>query len=324
MTSEARPQTEKAEKAADDSAPPSADDPRISELRSQVDELRLTLHRIQSSRGWRFLEALRKGRRRIFPDRLWSRLVLRPRREPRQMYTNSRVRLKNRILGRIPIPPGHLLFLVQASSKADIFLHLGELGARSLRDILAKNGLSLENFRSILDFGCGIGRIIRYWSDLRGPEIHGTDINPRLIAWNRKHLRFAHFQTNALRGKMDYGDGRFDFIYVLSVFTHLSEDGQIFWMKELLRVLAPGGYLLFTVHGDFNLKDILPQDQPGFKNGRMVVYTAEQQGANICAAFHPYSYVRNVLAAGLVLVDFIPEGALGNPRQDVYLFRKPE
>jgi hypothetical protein len=32
--------------------------------------------------------------------------------------------------------------------------------------------------------------------------------------------------------------------------------------------------------------------------------------------------VRRTLAAGLEVVDFVPEGALGNPRQDVYLLRK--
>ena len=56
-----------------------------------------------------------------------------------------------------------------------------------------------------------------------------------------------------------------------------------------------------------------------------VVVASERAGSNACAAFHPETYVRGTLApaAGLEVVDFVPEGATGNPRQDTYLLRKP-
>jgi hypothetical protein len=49
----------------------------------------------------------------------------------------------------------------------------------------------------------------------------------------------------------------------------------------------------------------------------------ESVGSNLCAAFHPRAYVQEVLAAGLETVDFEPEGAKGNPYQDLHLLRKP-
>ena len=41
------------------------------------------------------------------------------------------------------------------------------------------------------------------------------------------------------------------------------------------------------------------------------------------SAFHPPGYVRDELARRFELVDHVPEGALGNLRQDLFLFRKP-
>ncbi len=46
-------------------------------------------------------------------------------------------------------------------------------------------------------------------------------------------------------------------------------------------------------------------------------------GTNLCAAFHPETYVTEVLAPDWRLIDFVPEGARGNPRQDYYLLQKP-
>ena len=47
----------------------------------------------------------------------------------------------------------------------------------------------------------------------------------------------------------------------------------------------------------------------------------EAVGQNNCAAFHPETYVRNVLPRDFDVVDFVPQGALGNPKQDAWLLR---
>jgi hypothetical protein len=41
-----------------------------------------------------------------------------------------------------------------------------------------------------------------------------------------------------------------DCIYAISVFTHLSAELQDLWMKELRRIVRPGGHLLITTHGE--------------------------------------------------------------------------
>ncbi|MCA1686502.1 MAG: class I SAM-dependent methyltransferase [Planctomycetia bacterium] len=223
----------------------------------------------------------------------------------------------------MPIPPGRLIFLVANTEDVTWFLDSGTQAAQSLSRILARNGLAIETFGSVLDFGCGVGRVLRHWSAVSGPVFHGADYNPSLVAWCRRNLPFARFQVNGLGRGLGSDDATFDFVYALSVFTHLSEPLQRFWMGELSRVLRPGGYLFLTTHGEHYLGQLTTEDRDAFRAGRVVVHKAGREGSNDCAAFHPEPYVRSTLARGFEVVDFAPEGALGNPRQDVYLLRKP-
>ena len=223
----------------------------------------------------------------------------------------------------LPVPPGSLIHLVANTEDVAWFLETGALAARSIREVLAECNVAPETFESILDFGCGVGRVMRHWSDVRGPRFHGTDYNPRLIDWCRSHLPFARFEINELDKPLSYSDRSFDFIYCLSVFTHLNQTLETFWMKELSRLLNPGGYLLITAHGDHYLSRLSPDEQAAYREGNVVVQKATRAGSNDCATFHPESYVRGTLANGLEVVRMVPEGALGNPRQDLYLLKKP-
>jgi SAM-dependent methyltransferase len=223
----------------------------------------------------------------------------------------------------IPIPPSRLIHLVSNTMDVAWFLEGGAAAALSIRAILADNGVDIAALGAILDFGCGAGRVVRHWSDLRAVEIHGTDYNPALISWCARNLPFARFRTNRLEGRLDFEDGRFGLIYALSVFTHLSEPLQAHWIGELTRVLRPGGFLILTTHGDCYLPRLSDEERSAYLAGRLVVRSEGREGSNHCAAFHPESFVRSTLARGLDVVDFRPEGARGNPRQDLYLIRKP-
>jgi len=220
-----------------------------------------------------------------------------------------------------PLPPPRLVYLVTGQYKIEQFLANGMLGSKCIRGILAKNGLDIEAFQSILDFGCGCGRIMRYWSNLPHCRLYGTDYNASLIEWCRHALPFAQFSVNPLHGPFEYKDGQFDFVYAISVLTHLDFPGQHFWMNELLRVLRPGGYLYLTVHGNPG-GHLTPEEQKGFEAGNPVVFGEGHVGSNICTAFCPESYMRKVLAKNFTVIEFIPIGA-EDAGQDVYLLQKP-
>ena len=121
---------------------------------------------------------------------------------------------------------------------------------------------------------------------------------------------------------MDFEDVQFDLVYALSVFNHLTKELQFHGFNELMRIIKPSGYLFFTTHGDYYQKELLPADLEKYLRGELVVYYSDQDGSDTCAAFHPPIYVRYTLAADMKLVTFVPEGAAGNPKQDLYIFQK--
>ncbi len=221
----------------------------------------------------------------------------------------------------LPLPPPKLIFRVTGQYKVEPFLENGLLGVECIKAALAKNGLAIEDFRSILDFGCGCGRIMRHWRTDPRTQFYGTDYNAALIDWCRSALAPAQFSVNSLHGKLDYEDEQFDFIYTISVFTHLDAADQQLWMDELFRVLKPGGFIYLTVHG-FRESKMTPEERQRFDSGDHVVIGEQFTGHNACMVFSPEAYVRNVLAKKFIIADFIPVGAK-DAGQDVYLLRKP-
>src|SRR5688572_4120271 len=232
-------------------------------------------------------------------------------------------RVRNRFWDGIPVPPGDFIHLVSGHRSASRFLRRGRVVSKTIRETLEKNGLEIERFHAILDFGCGVGRIMRHWHLLRRPALHGTDYNPRLVGWCKENLKFAEFRVNTLSDKLFYEPESFDFIYAFSVFTHLSEPLQFFWINELSRVLKPGGYIYLTTHGDYFFPQLSVEEKEKFLNGQLVVRGAEQSGSNICAAYHPAAYVRGKMGREFSVVDFIPGRVEGDLLHDIYLFKKP-
>jgi len=223
----------------------------------------------------------------------------------------------------LPIPSVRLAYLVTGRyDLADSYYAGGVRGADSIRSILAANGLDIGAFHSILDFGCGCGRIIRHWRNLGVSRLSGSDCSASAIMWCRRSFPFAEFKLNEPGTGLDYDDDQFDFIYAISVFTHLSEAGQFFWMNELTRILKPGGYLLITVQGTRRLHVLQPHERQRFQSGQLVVVNPMASGTNDCYVFHPEQYVRSSLSRGLTVADFVPGGAKDN-NQDVFLLTKP-
>jgi SAM-dependent methyltransferase len=221
----------------------------------------------------------------------------------------------------LPLPPPRMITAVAGSPDVRWYMASGYLSSRDIRAVLTTIGTSIEDFDRVLDFGCGSGRVIRHWRGT-GPGIFGTDYNSVLINWSRDHLPFT-FGVNNLDPPLGYRDGAFDFVYALSVFTHLDERRQFAWRDELTRVLRPGGYLLITTHGTRFLGTLTSKEKrEAFAAGEFV-HTGDDVGSNTFSAFHPEPYVRSTLAtANLSVAGFFPWAAAGTGGQDIWLFRK--
>jgi SAM-dependent methyltransferase len=226
------------------------------------------------------------------------------------------------IANGLPVPPPELTWLVAGHYKVVRSLQNGIRSAGNIREALSRNGLRIDAFHDVLDFGCGSGRILRNWKALAGTRVHGTDFNPEMVRWCRTNLRFAHVESNALWPPLCWKDETFGFVYAFSVFTHLDEPLQRAWVAELRRTLGPAGHLMITTHGAFCARRLSDRQRARFEAGELVIIDGEKSGSNACAVYHPESWVREHMSDGFEIVDHIPAGASGTGMQDIYLLKK--
>jgi SAM-dependent methyltransferase len=105
---------------------------------------------------------------------------------------------------------------------------------------------------SALDFGCGVGRITRALSE-HFESVVGIDIARSMIAHarvlNRSYPR-CRFVVNRAPHLRQFPTGGFDVAYSRLVLQHLPPRVVTRYVRELIRVLAPGGALMFQLPTD--------------------------------------------------------------------------
>lgn len=203
----------------------------------------------------------------------------------------------------LALPSPRLRVLVAGTADLDRFLRSGEMQADYLRELARGAGHPLERMDAILDFGCGCGRIARWFVDLASPQVHGCDYNRELVDWCSANLAFMRARRTELEPPLPYRDACFDFLYAFSVFTHLSVDLAASWLAELRRVIRPGGLMWFTIHGESYRDRLLPEQRGRFDAGEIVVLLPEVEGTNLCGAFWPRASVQRMLGDDFEVVE---------------------
>jgi SAM-dependent methyltransferase len=225
----------------------------------------------------------------------------------------------------VPFPPAGLMHDPYGTVDYAFYWDSGRTVAAEIKKVLDEAGGSQSGSARILEWGCGPGRVIRHlpahWPG-GNCEVHGCDYNEAPIEWCRTFLPEIIFRVNTLAPPLDYADGYFDFIYCLSVFTHLSEAMHHAWLQELLRVLKPAGCLLITLNGHDGRTKLLPDELARYDSGELVVREGFAEGRRMFTAFHGERFIRERF---LKSVDILRHDLADNPimpRQDVWLVRK--
>lgn len=101
----------------------------------------------------------------------------------------------------------------------------------------------------MLDFGCGCGRTTRFLQGVGRFQVHGTDVNGSLVKWCHDKLDRVTTTRNEPAPPLNAATAQYDFIFSLSIFTHLPEASMLAWLDELGRVTVDNGIVLLTTHG---------------------------------------------------------------------------
>jgi len=242
-----------------------------------------------------------------------------------------------------PTPPDELIDRVttgisetNAEGMRVGFLASGQKSVRDIEKALASIGKGLDDFSSVLEFGCGCGRIMLWLESIgRSGSLHGTDIDADAIAWNVENMPWATFGVNDPEPPLPYEDGQFDLVFNHSVLTHLDERLQDLWLAELRRITKPGGFVLLTVHGEKVFEDAERDAQGSGDNtepwrvemeNRGILFVAEDSYVGSTfpdfyhTTFHAPWYVFEHWSAYLTVRAYIPRGDLGH--QDIILLER--
>jgi SAM-dependent methyltransferase len=133
---------------------------------------------------------------------------------------------------------------------ARAFVASGREAAQEIEDALASARVAVGDVQSVLDFGCGPGRVLPHVASLaaraRGT---GCDVNAPAIEWAREHRPGLRWEVSGFEPPLPFADAAFDLVYSISVFSHIDAELQARWLRELERVLQPNGVALLSVHG---------------------------------------------------------------------------
>jgi SAM-dependent methyltransferase len=119
-----------------------------------------------------------------------------------------------------------------------------------LQETLDMCSLSLRQCTSFLEFASGHGRFTRHLSRImkRG-QLTVSDVVPGSVEFLANTFGVKGFTstTDPLALALP---GKYQVIFVLSLFTHLPTPIWQAWFKVLAAALEPGGVLIFSTHGE--------------------------------------------------------------------------
>jgi SAM-dependent methyltransferase len=185
----------------------------------------------------------------------------------------------------VPLPPPIL------RAAAPLFESDRKFRAYAARDVrLMERFVSLKS-KTVLDFGCGVGRLYFGLRERSEPASYlGVDVKSDVIDWATRHIttadpRFVFAQSDVRNERYNPGGilqneswtrllhPSFDVIYCYSVVSHMTEGDAIAVLDLLFRHATPDAYVFLTAFIGYQTEDVLinPTDMPMAMQGPLHV-----------------------------------------------------
>jgi SAM-dependent methyltransferase len=131
----------------------------------------------------------------------------------------------------------------------------GEREAKRVAGLCEANGINVS-YGKMLDFGCGVGRMTRAFSQFFSSCV-GIDVSAKMVELARKfHADRPQCEFVASpSATMPFEDATFDFVFSVLVLQHLPKKSMILgYISEFLRVAKDGGVVVFQLTNEVPLR----------------------------------------------------------------------
>jgi SAM-dependent methyltransferase len=133
--------------------------------------------------------------------------------------------------------------------------------------------------RRALDFGCGVGRFTRAMTAYFD-RADGVDVAESMIAQARElnaGIEGLEFHVNQRDDLALFDDDSFDLVFSVIVLQHVGPELAVTYVRELARVLVPGGLLVFQMP---HARDVAPPLPAEACRGRVEIVDAPKRVAS--------------------------------------------
>lgn len=174
-----------------------------------------------------------------------------------------------------PTKAGAINISFSGSIPANYDAHLGPMFFEPFAKELTER-IDLLAPSAVLELACGTGRLTRHLAERlpRDTRIVSTDINPAMLAFAQESVSVKGIEWSAVDAvQLPYPDASFDLVVVQFGVMFYSDRSKAY--REALRVLRPGGRLLFTTWNSMEhnpvahatqrvIEQFFPVDPPAF------------------------------------------------------------
>jgi SAM-dependent methyltransferase len=163
----------------------------------------------------------------------------------------------------------------------------------------------IPNFEGeALDFGCGVGRVTQPLAG-RFASCAGVDISQQMIRKAESLNRYGHCRyVTSSDAQLPFADASFSFIYSNIVLQHVPQEFSEGYLREFVRVLAPGGVLVFGVQDSLEIKyvtSLLMRVRQAFRIRTRIKIALGLSSGNMQMHCLPESVVRRALGSAKVM-----------------------